>query len=78
MRLAARLRFTAIFVTVTLLVVWLSGCVPAAQLVDPSSLVHQIRQQPPTAEQALEPLCTASYRDVVAVLGERAGEMCGG
>lgn len=62
----------AFALAVVALVLGLTGCVPAAQLVDPASLVQQLREQPLSASQARQALCSAPYREVVAELGKQA------
>ncbi len=58
------------------LVAWsLTGCVPAANLIDTQGLLAQMKAQQ-TAAQARESLCNASYRDVVAEMGGLAAEVC--
>ena len=55
----------------------LAGCVPVASLIDTRGLVSEINT-PQSATHALAALCGAPYRDVVATLGDRAGDICGG
>jgi hypothetical protein len=55
----------------------LTGCIPAASLIDTQGLLTEMRTTQ-TAAQALKALCDAPYRDVVATLGDRAGDICGG
>ena len=70
----ARNFYTLMFVAV--IVTWLAGCIPAANIIDSSSLVQQLRAQRLSAHEAKEALCTASYRDVIKELGENASTLC--
>ncbi len=68
--------------TLVLSTALLSGCIPATSLIDSHGLLDQMRGEiraakKPTATQALDALCAASYRDVIATLGEKAPEVCG-
>ena len=69
-------RIFAVLTFVFVMVFFLSGCIPAANIIDSSSLVQQLRAQRLSASEAKEALCTASYRDVIKELGDKAGALC--